>query len=105
MTRPNRNFMDRFREELEREAGAAWERSSLAEWMTTHHGEGAQLLNDPNVDWSLAAALFAAQGLRDQAGRPPTARTARETWKRVAERRKAAMKLSRPWNAKSPTRA
>lgn len=87
------DFMDRFREEVERDTGDAWERSSLAEWMATHHAEAAKLLHDRNLDWTHAAALFAAQGLQDRSRGAPTAETARETWKQVETRRRAGMKL------------
>jgi hypothetical protein len=93
MKPPAGNFMDRLREEVERETAGCWLTSPLAEWMETHHAEAVQLLNHRNLDWEHAAELFAAQGLRDLGDKAPTAESARDTWKRVEARRRAGMKL------------
>jgi hypothetical protein len=87
------DFMDRFREGVERETEALVLGSPLAEWLDTHHAEAAELLNHAGLDWKHAAELFAGQGLRDHLRKPPTAETARETWRRVEERRRAGLKL------------
>ncbi|MES2711777.1 MAG: hypothetical protein V4653_09365 [Pseudomonadota bacterium] len=85
-----------FRKEVKRELDGRWLSSTLAEWMETHHSEAAALLGHRGMDWTKAAAALGAHGLADQAGRPPTAETARETWLRVEARRKAGMKLRKP---------
>lgn len=80
----------RFRKAVEEEA---WLLSPLAKWMATHHDEAAALLRHERLDWRHAAELFAGQGLRDHLAKPPTAETARETWKRVEARRREGMML------------
>lgn len=82
----------KFRSVVEEEA---WHVSPLAKWMSTHHDQAAALLGDKRMDWAHAASLFAGQGLRDHLAQPPTAETARETWRRVEARRKAGLELSR----------
>ncbi len=87
------DLQKKFRAEVERQAEELWLTSSLAEWINTHHGEAAKLLGHKRMDWSKAAEALGAHGLKDPAGRPPTAETARETWLRVEARRRAGMKL------------
>lgn len=86
-------LQERFRRGLEEEMERRWGESSLAAWMEAHHREAAQLLGDRRLDWDHAAALFTGQGLQDGLGQPPTAETARETWRRVEERRRIGMSL------------
>jgi hypothetical protein len=85
------DLLDRLREEVVHETGSEWERSSLAEWMTTHHAKAAELLN--HLDWAHEAELFAEQGLQEKSNQPPTAQTARKTGKREKERRRTGLKL------------
>lgn len=66
---------------------ARWLALSLAEWIKTHHAEAAELLGHKRMDWAMAASALDAHGLKDSAGKPPTAETARETWLRVEARR------------------
>jgi hypothetical protein len=63
--------------------------------MEAHHGEAAELLGHRRMDWAMAAAALGAHGLKDPAGQPPTAETARETWQRVEARRRAGLNLGK----------
>jgi hypothetical protein len=87
------DFMDKFREEVERAAVGPCLTSPLAEWMDTHHAQATQILSQAHADWLVVAEVFRAFGITDQTGKPPTAESARETWKRVEARRRAGMKL------------
>ncbi|MDB5317764.1 MAG: hypothetical protein JWO24_3608 [Rhodospirillales bacterium] len=87
------DLQNRFRSEFEREMEERWLASSLAEWMETHHGEAAELLGHKRMDWGMVAQALGAHGLTGPAGQPPTAESARETWKRVEARRRPGMKL------------
>ncbi|MDB5375847.1 MAG: hypothetical protein JWR00_293 [Rubritepida sp.] len=75
--------------EMDQAAEQRWLTSPLAEWMAERHDQAAEILSHQHLSWAKAAEAFAAYGLKDQLGRPPTAETARETWQRVEERRRA----------------
>ncbi|MBR0653663.1 hypothetical protein [Plastoroseomonas arctica] len=80
-----------FRQEVERALDERWLTSSLAQWMDSNHGEAAALLGHERMDWEMAAAALGAHGLKDHAGRPPSAAIARETWLQVEARRRVGM--------------
>jgi hypothetical protein len=66
-----------------------WLNSTLAEWMDSHYGTARALLRKPKVDWSRAAEVFAAHGLTDDDGKPPTSGSVKRIWAEVeAGRRK-----------------
>jgi hypothetical protein len=79
--------------EVDEAAEQRWLTSPLAEWMETNHEAACQILRGPGMNWDKAAAGFAAHKLKDNRLEPPTAESARETWKRVEARRRAGMKL------------
>lgn len=87
------DFLEQFRQGLEEEMERRVLTSSLAEWMETHHKEACEILRSPGMNWGKAAAAFAASKLKDNRLEAPTAETARETWRRVEERRRAGMNL------------
>ncbi len=89
---PVPDIIAEFRRGLQEEMERRWLTSSLAEWMTAQHAVAAEMLRDPAMNWSKAAEAFGGVGLRDRDGRPPTAETARETWRRVEDRRRNGMK-------------
>lgn len=92
MKRPP-DLQERLRQAVEREMEERWLTSTLAEWMQQHHAEAAELLGHQGMNWTKAAQAFAGSGLRDQLGQAPTHDTARETWRRVQERRRAGLQL------------
>lgn len=72
---------------------------SLTRWLRRHHAEFAIILAEQGADWPKLAAFFAAEGLTDSAGRPPSAEAARATWRRVVKRvqaRPQALDLTKP---------
>ena len=63
-----------------KEVARGGERSSLFWWLVEHHDEIVAQAVGKRMRWEPLCARFAAHGLRDANGRPPTPRTARETW-------------------------
>ena len=63
-----------------KEVARGSERSSLFWWLVEHHDEIAAEAGGKRMRWEPLCARFAAHGLRDVNGRPPSPRTARETW-------------------------
>lgn len=58
--------------------------SPLLTWMRQHRAEFAALLaTTRRPNWLVIAGTFAAQGLRDANGNPPTAKVAQNTWWKV----------------------
>ena len=60
-------------------------RSPLHRWLARHADELTPCLTTfgrPN--WQAMAAEIRERGIRDGRGRPPTARTVRDTWRKVA---------------------
>ena len=58
-------------------------RSPLFHWLAKHQDEILQALAGERIDWRTAVARFKEAGLTDATGKPPTPRTARETWYQV----------------------
>ena len=69
-------------------------RSPLFHWLAKHHDEILQALAGERIDWRTAVARFREAGLTDATGKPPTPRTARETWYQV--RRLIAARMAGP---------
>jgi hypothetical protein len=69
-------------------------RHDLEAWMRTHRAEVETLLAGGEMDWTQAAAHFAAAGLRVGEQRP-NARSAEATWRRVTDK-SAPSKRRRP---------
>lgn len=67
--------------------------SPLGQWMAQHQAELRQLLGGRDDAWETVAEQCRRAGLRDAGGRPCSAETARETWRRVLE---AAGRKGRP---------
>jgi hypothetical protein len=59
------------------------ERSPLFRWFYEHHDEVWAALAGRRILWRAFCALFDEAGLTDATGKPPTERTARQTWYRV----------------------
>ena len=60
-----------------------YERSSLFEWLMTHHDEMVAAAGGRRIEWSRLCAEFAKEGLTGADGKPVNAATARKTWQRV----------------------
>lgn len=58
-------------------------RSVLYRWMRQHHDELLAKWAGLRIDWIATCARFAAAGLTDRRGKPPTPGTAQKTWQRV----------------------
>jgi hypothetical protein len=58
-------------------------RSPLYQWMRARHDELLDVLARPR--WGTVAEFFAARGIKDGGGNPPTPETARATWYRVRQ--------------------
>ena len=82
----------KFRAEVEAEA---WHCSPLGKFMRDHPAKFREVLDAANGDWDWIARALAISSLVDHNRASPTAETARETWRRVEERRKAGMGLKR----------
>lgn len=60
-----------------------YERSSLFEWLMTHHDEMVAAAGGRRIEWSRLCAEFAKEGLTGADRKPVNAATARKTWQRV----------------------
>ncbi len=60
-----------------------YERSSLFEWLMTHHDEMVAAAGGRRIEWSRLCAEFAKEGLTGAVRKPVNAATARKTWQRV----------------------
>ncbi len=60
-----------------------YERSSLFEWLMTHHDEMVAAAGGRRIEWSRLRAEFAKEGLTGADRKPVNAATARKTWQRV----------------------
>jgi hypothetical protein len=60
-----------------------YERSSLFEWLMTHHDEMVAAADGRRIEWSRLCGEFAKVGLTGADRKPANAATARETWQRV----------------------
>ncbi len=60
-----------------------YERSTLFEWLLTHHDEMVAAAGGRRMEWSCLCADFRKEGLTGANGEPVNARTARMTWWRV----------------------
>jgi hypothetical protein len=63
-----------------KEVARGSERSQLFWWLVENHDAIASESEGKRMRWAPLCARFAAHGLTDVNGRPPTPRTARETW-------------------------
>jgi hypothetical protein len=59
--------------------------SSLSAWMCEHHAHLERIMRDKHPNWDYLAQRFATVKLCDHTGKPPTANTARITWKIVRQ--------------------
>jgi hypothetical protein len=64
-----------------------YERSSLFEWLMTHHDEMVAAAGGRRIEWSRLCAEFAKVGLTGADRKPANAATARKTWQRVRKER------------------
>jgi hypothetical protein len=60
-----------------------YERSSLFEWLMTHHDEMVAAADGRRIEWSRLCGEFAKVGLTGADRKPANAATARKTWQRV----------------------
>lgn len=87
---------------LESGRGPGDRHSLLYRWMWRHHTALARQFAEAQPSWTAMAQTFAEEGLVDRTGKPPTPKTAQQTWRRVraAKARAAAQKLrQRPKDA------
>lgn len=90
-----RNELDRFREAVNG-ARSQTLHSPLYRWLRQNHDAFLAEWGGERADWQAFVEGFAALGLTDRTGKPPTRETARKTWMRVradaakAKARKAA---------------
>jgi len=83
-------LLTKTREELAQGPGRA--HSTLFDWLYRHRAALARDFEDTPPSWPHMAKLWAEAGLTDRNGKPPTAHTAGQTWRRVlqvAERKRA----------------
>jgi hypothetical protein len=81
---------DRFQANFAAEVARAPLHSPLGIWMREHRAELEQMLHGKRPNWDDLAQHFARAKLLDHTGKPPTANTARITWKMVREDTKKA---------------
>jgi len=58
-------------------------RSSLFYWLVDHHDEIVQAAAGKRISWDALIYRFEALGLTDRSGKPASAKTAEQTWRRA----------------------